>query len=83
MSTNKPKYKIDYPRLYKARASRFEVKDFSRPVIIPSVMIGPEKLVFGPLQYIHTALLRTNCGSALLRNLAIEALQSFSDAQRV
>jgi len=79
--TDRPKRKIDYPRLYKSWASM--LYDFSNPVMTSPFRIGPDRVVFGPLQFIHTSLIRAKYACPLLKNLALEALQSITDAHRV
>ncbi len=78
---DKPKRKIDFKVLFISRASL--LYDTSNPVIIYRFRIGQDRVVFGPVQFLKTTIERAKFGCPLLKNLAIEALKSISDAHLI
>lgn len=80
-TTDKPKHKVNYKALYTASAS--PLYDPSNPVIIYPFRLGQDRVVFGPVQFMKTSLERAKYACPLLKNLAIEALQSITNAHRV
>lgn len=80
-NTDKPKRKIDYKVLFISRVS--PLYDTSKAIIIFRFIIPPNRVVFAPITFLETTIERAKSDCPLLKNLAIEALESITHAQRV
>lgn len=75
------KWPIDYDALNASMAS--VLFDSSKPIIVNRFLIHGRWEVFAPVQFIHASISRAKSRSKLLRELAIESLQSIATATRI